>query len=137
MSSRSFNDISQYPIFPWTLINFKDKIIDLNKVSNYRDLSKPINAINKEKLDFSINNYKEFGYYNKNYISYPFIIYYLLMRKNPLLLLRYQKGNLDNSDKIFISIKDTYENTIKNINFDIIELIPEFYDTKKTQMVNF
>ena len=137
MSSRSFNDISQYPIFPWTLINFKDKIIDLNKVSNYRDLSKPINAINKEKLDFSINNYKEFGYYNKNYISYPFIIYYLLMRKNPLLLLRYQKGNFDNSDKMFISIKDTYENTTKNINFDTIELIPEFYDTKKNSNGDF
>jgi len=137
ISSRSFNDISQYPIFPWTIINFKDKNIDLNKISNFRDLNKPINAINKEKLEYCINNYKKFGYFNKNYISYPLIIYYFLMRKNPFFLFKYQNEYFNQYEKEFCSIKETYENTIKNINFDINELIPEFYDTKKNSNGEF
>ena len=61
-SNRSYNDISQYPVFPWTLINYEDPIkkeivqndlpyrknsdpaIDLIDYS-YRDLSSPIGML--------------------------------------------------------------------------------------------
>ena len=45
-SNRSVNDYTQYPVFPWTLINFDDKYIDLNDPKNYWDLSLPIGALN-------------------------------------------------------------------------------------------
>ena len=127
ISSRSFNDLTQYPIFPWTLVNFEDKNIDLNKLSNYRDLSKPIGAINQEKLDYSIKTFEEKGYFYKNYISYPFIIYNYLIRKNPYFLLRNQKEKIFSSERLFLSIKETYENIINNKNYEVKELIPEFY----------
>lgn len=42
-ASRSFNDLSQYPIFPWILTNYEDvDEIDLSDSKNYRDLTKPI-----------------------------------------------------------------------------------------------
>jgi WD40 repeat protein len=62
-SNRSYNDISQYPVFPWTLIDFDDplkKEIDINQNVNtnkknleqiektdyfYRDLSSPIGML--------------------------------------------------------------------------------------------
>jgi len=51
ISNRSFNDPSQYPIFPWLLSNYKFADLDLNKKNNYRDLTKPVGALFKDKLD--------------------------------------------------------------------------------------
>ena len=45
--NRSFSDLSQYPIFPWVLEDFKSEQIDLKNPKIYRDLYKPIGAINK------------------------------------------------------------------------------------------
>merc|ERR1719444_651095 len=46
LAGRSFNDIAQYPVFPWILIDYKSETIDLNDQSIYRDLSKPVGALN-------------------------------------------------------------------------------------------
>jgi len=46
-SGRSFNDLSQYPVFPWVLSNYTSSYLDLNDPKNYRDLSKPMGALNK------------------------------------------------------------------------------------------
>ena len=35
---RSFNDITQYPVFPWILTNYQSKDLDINK----RDFSLPM-----------------------------------------------------------------------------------------------
>lgn len=44
--NRSFSDLSQYPIFPWVLADYDSEDIDLKNEKSYRDLSKPIGAIN-------------------------------------------------------------------------------------------
>jgi hypothetical protein len=46
IAGRSFNDLSQYPIFPWILSDYKSPKLDLNSSSSYRDLSKPIGVLN-------------------------------------------------------------------------------------------
>ncbi len=42
-SGRSFNDLTQYPIFPWIIIDYKSSQINLNNkntfIKIYRDLS--------------------------------------------------------------------------------------------------
>ena len=50
-AGRSFNDLSQYPVFPWILSNYDSETIDLEDESNYRDLSKPIGALNEQRLE--------------------------------------------------------------------------------------
>ncbi|EWM22298.1 BEACH domain containing protein [Nannochloropsis gaditana] len=47
MSGRSFNDLSQYPVFPWVLSNYTSSSLDLDDPKNYRDLSKPMGALNE------------------------------------------------------------------------------------------
>lgn len=42
---RTYNDLNQYPVFPWVLTNYTSETIDLNDSNNYRDLSKVINAV--------------------------------------------------------------------------------------------
>lgn len=37
---RTYNDLSQYPVFPWVLTNYDSAELDLSLSSNYRDLSK-------------------------------------------------------------------------------------------------
>ena len=48
---RSFNDVSQYYIFPWTAANFTDKL-DFSFFyyeKNFRDLSVPVGKLGKSK----------------------------------------------------------------------------------------
>ena len=44
--NRSLSDLSQYPVFPWILKNYESNTIDLDDEEEYRDLSKPIGALN-------------------------------------------------------------------------------------------
>ena len=41
-TGRTYNDLNQYPVFPWVLTNYDTKELDLSLPSNYRDLSKVI-----------------------------------------------------------------------------------------------
>lgn len=40
VAGRTYNDLNQYPIFPWILANYTSETLDLNEASNFRDLSK-------------------------------------------------------------------------------------------------
>lgn len=55
-SGRSFNNASQYPIFPWILTNFDSPELDLNDKTVYRDLSMPAGALSPEKLKILVEN---------------------------------------------------------------------------------
>jgi hypothetical protein len=39
-AGRTYNDLTQYPVFPWILSDYESKTLDLNDPSIYRDLSK-------------------------------------------------------------------------------------------------
>ncbi|KAG8331799.1 hypothetical protein J6590_034187 [Homalodisca vitripennis] len=68
--SRTYNDLNQYPVFPWVLTNYEAKELDLSLPSNYRDLSKypvfPWVLTNYEakELDLSLpSNYRDLSKY--------------------------------------------------------------------------
>lgn len=42
ITGRTYNDLSQYPVFPWVLTNYDSPELDLSQPSNYRDLSKVV-----------------------------------------------------------------------------------------------
>ena len=46
ISGRTYQDLNQYPVFPWILSNYTSEDLDLTDEKNYRDLSKPIGALN-------------------------------------------------------------------------------------------
>lgn len=37
---RTYNDLNQYPVFPWVLTNYDSEELDLTVPGNFRDLSK-------------------------------------------------------------------------------------------------
>lgn len=44
LAGRSYNDLMQYPIFPWVLADYASEELDLTSSITFRDLSKPMGA---------------------------------------------------------------------------------------------
>lgn len=59
MADRSYNDLTQYPVFPWVLNDYSSDELDLNDPKSFRDLSKPIGALNEERLARLRQRYNE------------------------------------------------------------------------------
>nr|XP_025706458.1 lysosomal-trafficking regulator isoform X4 [Callorhinus ursinus] len=59
-AGRSFNDLMQYPVFPFILADYVSETLDLSDPSVYRNLSKPIAVQYKEKEDRYVDTYKKF-----------------------------------------------------------------------------
>ena len=51
IAGRSYNDITQYPVFPWVLADYESETINLSNPAVFRDLSKPVGALNPERLE--------------------------------------------------------------------------------------
>ena len=49
-SGRTFNDLSQYPVFPWVLADYTSPTLDLSDPASFRDLSKPVGALTPRRL---------------------------------------------------------------------------------------
>jgi hypothetical protein len=42
--------LTQYPVFPWILKDYKSEFLDIKDEKIFRDLSKPIGALNEKRL---------------------------------------------------------------------------------------
>lgn len=58
LGGRSFNDLMQYPVFPFVLNNYVDEKIDLTTEKCFRDLTKPVAVQNKDRVERYRENYK-------------------------------------------------------------------------------
>lgn len=134
LSGRSFNDATQYPIFPWVLKDYKSSELDLDSESVYRDLSKPVGALDNQRLEELLIRWEEIiGIEKKPYLygsgySNPLSVYLWLIRLEPFTTqhIDIQGGKFDYAARIFRSIGDSYINATTTQN-DFRELIPEFY----------
>lgn len=147
VSGRSFNDLAQYPIFPWILKDFTSKVIDLGNPDCFRDLSKPIGALNPKRLQMFQDRYREMismrnqdpttaeepFLYGTHY-SCPGYTLFWLVRSMPAHMLRLQNGRFDAPDRSFTGILDAWE-SVYNSSTDLKELIPEFYCSGSTDFL--
>ncbi|KAJ2953827.1 hypothetical protein O0L34_g1455 [Tuta absoluta] len=140
LADRSKNDLTQYPVFPWVVADYKSEVLDLNKAETFRDLSKPMGALNSDRLEKLLERYNEMSdpkfMYGSHY-SAPGLVLFYLVRKYPQYMLCLQNGRFDHPDRMFNSVRDVYKNCLKNMS-DFKELVPEFYDTdaKEDFLVN-
>ena len=51
-AGRTYNDLNQYPVMPWVLADYESEALDFNSAATFRDLSKPIGALNPKRLQF-------------------------------------------------------------------------------------
>lgn len=57
IAGRTYNDLMQYPVFPWILSNYTTNVLDLNDIGNYRKLHKPIAIQNEKSEQYYIDHY--------------------------------------------------------------------------------
>ena len=152
-ANRSFNDLTQYPVFPWVLSDYRSEVLDLNSRSSYRDLRKPIGALEPKRLENFLARYGEMKRMEEeakregrqSYTDVPFmfgchystpgyVVYYLL-RDKPQLMLKLQNGRFDSPDRLLCSIKETWESVL-SLPTDLKELIPEFYSDNPEFLLN-
>uniref|UniRef100_UPI003AAC2120 lipopolysaccharide-responsive and beige-like anchor protein isoform X1 n=1 Tax=Centroberyx gerrardi TaxID=166262 RepID=UPI003AAC2120 len=134
ISGRTFNDLNQYPVFPWVITNYDSEELDLTLPSNFRDLSKPIGALNPKRAAFFSDRYESWEdeqvpkfHYGTHYSTSSFTQMWLL-RIEPFttFFLNFQGGKFDHADRTFSSVSRAWRNCQRDTS-DVKELIPEFY----------
>ncbi|XP_061083889.1 lysosomal-trafficking regulator-like isoform X5 [Conger conger] len=146
-AGRSFNDLMQYPVFPFILRDYTSDTLDLNDAAIYRNLSKPIAVQSKEKEDRYVSNYKyleeEFRrgtadgcsmppvqpyHYGCHYSNSGTVLHFLL-RVPPFtdMFLVFQDHNFDIPDRTFHCMETTWRLSSYESMTDVKELIPEFF----------
>ncbi|XP_063849443.1 protein FAN-like isoform X3 [Scylla paramamosain] len=133
-ADRSENDLTQYPVFPWVVADYTSADLDLSDPAVYRDLTKPVGALNEERLSRLKERCKDMPeprfLYGSHYSTPGFVLYYLV-RQHPQYMLCLQNGRFDHPDRMFNSLKETWENVTANPS-DFKELIPQFYNPDTT-----
>ncbi|XP_021904492.1 BEACH domain-containing protein C2 [Carica papaya] len=134
LAGRSYNDITQYPVFPWILSDYTSENLDLANPSSFRDLSKPIGALNPDRLKKFQERYSSFDdpvipkfHYGSHYSSAGTVLYYLV-RVEPFttLSIQLQGGKFDHADRMFSDIPATWNGILEDMS-DVKELVPELF----------
>ena len=135
VAGRGFNDLAQWPVMPWILKDYASPTLDVRDASVYRDLTRPIGALNPERLKLMRDRYasmKEGGggmgspfMYGSHY-SAPGYVLYWLVRAAPAHHLRLQCGKFDAPDRLFHSVADAWDGVMTG-GTDVKELSPEFF----------
>ena len=133
-AGRSFHDLSRYPVYPWVVVDYESSKLDLSRESTFRDLSKPVGALNEERLAYFTNRMSsmvdmgEPFLYGTHY-SAPGYVLYFLIRSMPEHMLCLQNGKFDAPDRMFHNMQQCFSCVLKN-HADVKELIPEFYNSR-------
>eukprot|EP00619_Florenciella_sp_RCC1007_P003338 CAMPEP_0205904806 /NCGR_PEP_ID=MMETSP1325-20131115/947_1 /ASSEMBLY_ACC=CAM_ASM_000708 /TAXON_ID=236786 /ORGANISM="Florenciella sp., Strain RCC1007" /LENGTH=1113 /DNA_ID=CAMNT_0053270633 /DNA_START=62 /DNA_END=3403 /DNA_ORIENTATION=+ len=176
LAGRSFNDLTQYPVFPWVLKDYRTKRpidtstdaslshtgtknatanpadaadetvgdggvgtfeLDLTDPTIYRDLSKPMGALNADRLTTFTNRYESFCdpyipsfMYGSHYSTAAGVVMHYLMRLEPFASLHkeLQGGSFDVPDRLFKSVEDSWTLNAE-AGMEVKELTPEWYTT--------
>lgn len=134
VSGRSYNDITQYPVFPWVIADYESSTLDLKNPETFRDLSKPVGALNPARLKEIMDRYYSFDVdsvppfmYGSHYSSAGVVIHYMI-RQEPFttLAVNLQGGRFDCPDRLFFDINSTWNGVNQSMS-DVKELIPEMF----------
>ncbi|KDO23700.1 hypothetical protein SPRG_10478 [Saprolegnia parasitica CBS 223.65] len=137
LAGRTFNDLTQYPVFPWVLSNYTAEHLDLSDPTNFRDLSKPMGALNEERLHEYWERYHSFDdpvipkfLYGSHYSTAAGVVLYFLVRLQPFASLHQvmQGGVFDLPDRLFNSVSDVWDMCNSSMS-EVKELTPEWFST--------
>ncbi|TTI76904.1 Lysosomal-trafficking regulator [Bagarius yarrelli] len=146
-AGRSFNDLMQYPVFPFILSDYTSETLDLHDPSIYRNLSKPIAVQSKEKEERYVANYRYLEeeykkgareddpmppvqpYHYGSHYSNSGTVLHFLVRMPPFtkMFLAYQDQSFDIPDRTFHSMQTTWRLSSYESMTDVKEIIPEFF----------
>jgi hypothetical protein len=139
MAGRTYNDLTQYPVFPWVLADYTSEELDLSDAKSFRDLSKPMGCQTPDREAEFKERYKSFAemgddslpafHYGTHYSSAMIVTSYLI-RLQPFVksYLLLQGGSFDHPDRMFYSIEKAWNSASRMNMTDVRELTPEFFN---------
>ena len=143
-SNRTYNDMNQYPIFPWIFTDYKSEAFPEKFIDKIRPMDKPMGMLEtseeskerkKEYLahwdisrdDDNDDEEENYGRYGSHYSTSLYATYYLF-RIFPFANIRIelQGTSFDDPNRLFNSVDTSWEcsSTQKS---DLRELIPELF----------
>ena len=144
IAGRSFNDLCQYPIMPWIIAQYTEETLDLTNPATFRDLSKPMGALNEDRLADALERYDSMEeeytaanttdippfMYGSHYSTMVGVVLHYLMRLQPFASLHceMQGGRFDVADRLFSSIPRTWHQNTTHLS-EVKELTPEWFTT--------
>jgi hypothetical protein len=135
IASRSYHDLTQYPVFPWIFNKYSYESIDLNNPAIYRDFTKSMGAMGSyERTEFfrerfyNLDSSHTPAFHYGSHYSNPGIVLYYLTRLYPYSegAKELQDGKFDLPDRLFHSIPESFASATEDLS-DVRELIPEFF----------
>ncbi|CAO1635423.1 unnamed protein product [Sympodiomycopsis kandeliae] len=135
LAGRSFNDLSQYPVFPWVIADYTSECLDLNNPDTFRDLRRPMGALTPERQKQFEERYEslvEIGeapfHYGTHFSTAATTAGYLIrLRPFDKLLMALQGGSFDLAERTFASIEKAWKSASELSRGDVRELTPEFF----------
>ncbi|KAI0700338.1 beach-domain-containing protein [Cytidiella melzeri] len=135
VSGRTASDATQYPVFPWVIQDYTSQTLDLDAVSTYRDLSKPMGALTPSRKEAAEARYAalesvdEKPFHYGTHFSSSMIVCHFLIRLEPFshMFKTLQGGDWDLPDRLFSDMRRAWESASSDLRGDVRELIPEFY----------
>jgi len=137
LAGRSYNDLCQYPVMPWVLNDYKsEEIPDLTDPTKFRDLSKPVGALNADRMKDFMERFRTFAdptippfMYGSHYSTSAGVVLHFLVRMHPFAGLhrQLQGGHFDVADRLFSSIPRTWDMCTGYSAAEVKELTPEWY----------
>ncbi|XP_045064507.1 neurobeachin-like protein 2 isoform X2 [Coregonus clupeaformis] len=136
ISGRTYNDLSQYPVFPWVLSDYTSPVLDLEDPAVFRDLSKPVGVVNSRHAQNVREKYESFEdstgtidkfHYGTHYSNAAGVMHYMIrMEPFTTLHIQLQSGRFDCADRQFHSVAAAWQARMES-PADVKELIPEFF----------
>uniref|UniRef100_A0A8C9S430 WD repeat and FYVE domain containing 3 n=1 Tax=Scleropages formosus TaxID=113540 RepID=A0A8C9S430_SCLFO len=137
LAGRSYNDLMQYPVFPWILADYDSEELDLTNPKTFRNLAKPMGAQTEDRLIQYMKRFRDWedpngetpAYHYGTHYSSAMIVASYLVRMEPFtqIFLRLQGGHFDLADRMFHSVREAWLSASKHNMADVKELIPEFF----------
>jgi hypothetical protein len=135
LSGRTFHDLCQYPVFPWVLSDYTSEILDLDDPGSFRDLTKPMGALDPKRLAELVRRFKDMDdpnvekfLYGSLYSTAAGAVLHYLVRLETFRSLHVDLhgGRFDVADRLFNSVALAWEGS-SSTSQDYLELTPEFY----------
>ncbi|KAF8652783.1 hypothetical protein AX16_004175 [Volvariella volvacea WC 439] len=135
ISGRTPSDATQYPVFPWVIKDYTSQVLDLNNPETYRDLTKPMGALNEGRREAAEQRYTnligvgEEPFHYGTHFSSSMIVCHFLIRMSPFthMFKTLQGGDWDLPDRLFSDLARAYDSAAQDVRGDVRELIPEFF----------
>ncbi|GCB70856.1 hypothetical protein scyTo_0008692, partial [Scyliorhinus torazame] len=98
IAGRTYNDLSQYPVFPWIICDYTSEELDLDNPNVFRDLSRPIGVVNDKHAKDVKEKYESFEdttgdidkfHYGTHYSNAAGVMHYMI-RIEPFTTLHIQ-----------------------------------------------